>query len=42
MSENTFTLQGSKIPVYNHYQLKVPELQKTTAGHSTVSAAFQR
>ncbi|ENU2141002.1 TPA: contractile injection system protein, VgrG/Pvc8 family [Klebsiella pneumoniae] len=28
MSENTFTLQGSKIPVYNHYQLKVPELQK--------------
>lgn len=28
MSENTFTLQGSNIPVYNHYQLKVPELQK--------------
>ncbi|UAN24855.1 type VI secretion system tip protein VgrG (plasmid) [Enterobacter sp. JBIWA003] len=28
MSENTFTLPGSSIPVYNHYQLKVPELQK--------------
>ncbi|MGV3345836.1 type VI secretion system Vgr family protein [Enterobacteriaceae bacterium LUAb1] len=28
MSANTFTLQGSNIPVYNHYQLKVPALHQ--------------
>lgn len=28
MSENKYTLQGGKYPVYNHYQLKVPELSK--------------
>ncbi|MCZ4237979.1 hypothetical protein O4H25_14160, partial [Staphylococcus equorum] len=28
MSENNFSLQGGKIPVYNHYQLSVAELHK--------------